>query len=84
MSLADYAFACSGNTFGQVRVAAQFSTNFISAPTLKGELIAEGKTIHAGRTMALTEISVIDATGRLIAKATGTAITKQNKSLTVR
>jgi len=80
MSLADYAFACSGNTFGQVRVAAQFSTSFISAPALKGELIAEGKTIHAGRTMALTEIAVIDTTGRLIAKATGTAITKQNKA----
>jgi len=77
MSLADYAFACSVNTFGQVRVAAQFSTNFIAAPLLKGELIAEGKTIHAGRTMALTEITVIEASGRLIAKATGTAITKQ-------
>ena len=80
MSLADYAFACSGNTFGQVRVAAQFSTNFISASAIKGELIAEGKTIHAGRTMALTEITVVDATGKLIAKATGTAITKQNTS----
>ena len=81
MSLADYAFACSVNTFGQVRVAAQFSTNFIAAPTLKGELIAEGKTIHAGRTMALTEITVIEASGKIVAKATGTAITKQNKSL---
>jgi len=84
MSLADYAFACSCNTFGQVRVAAQFSTNFISAPALRGELIAEGKTVHAGRTMALTEITVIEATGRLVAKATGTAITKQNSSLTDR
>lgn len=79
MSLADYAFACSCNTFGQVRVAAQFSTNFVSAPTFKGELVAEGKTIHAGRTMALTEITVTEAaTGRLIVKATGTAITRQN------
>ena len=41
-----YAFACSSNTFGQVRVAAQFSTNFISASAAKGELIAEGETIH--------------------------------------
>jgi len=80
MSLADYAFACSCNTFGQVRVAGQFSTNFISAPALKGELIAEGKTIHAGRTMALTEITVTEASGRIIAKAMGTAITKQDNN----
>lgn len=76
MSLADYAFACSCNTFGQARVAAQFSTNFISAPSLTGELLAEGRTIHAGKTMALTEISVTDGSGRIIAKATGTAITR--------
>ena len=80
MSLADYAFACSVNTFGQVRVAAQFSTNFIASPTLNHELIAEGKTIYAGKTMALTEITVIEAGGKLIAKATGTAITKPDTS----
>ena len=80
MSLADYAFACSCNTFGQVRVAAQFSTNFISAPAMKGKLTAEGRTIHVGKTMALTEITVSDSTGRTIAKATGTAITKPNQS----
>ena len=79
MSLADYAFACSCNTFGQVRVAAQFSTNFISAPAMNSELLAEGKTIYAGKTMALTEISVTDASGKIIAKATGTAITKQKR-----
>ena len=77
MSLADYAFACSVNTFGQVRVAAQFSTNFIAAPALNSELIAEGKTIYAGRIMAVTEITVTEASGKLIAKAMGTAITKQ-------
>jgi len=76
MSLADYAFACSCNTFGQTRVAAQFSTNFVSAPSANNELLAEGRTIHAGKTMALTEISITDASGRIIAKATGTAITK--------
>ena len=84
MSLADYAFACSCNTFGQARVAAQFSTNFISAPALEGELVAEGRTIHAGKTMALTEISVTDASGRLIAKATGTGITKPNQGSATR
>ena len=80
MSLADYAFACSCNSFGQTRVAAQFSTNFISTPNLEGALLAEAKTIHAGKTMALTEISVTDTSGKVIAKATGTAITKLNQS----
>ena len=81
MSLADYAFACSCNTFGQARVAAQFSTNFVSAPVLEGELVAQGNTIHVGKTLAVTEISVSDASGRIVAKAIGTAITKQNDSL---
>ena len=80
MSLADYAFACSCNTFGQTRVAVQFSTNFISAPALRGDLLAEARTIHAGKTVALTEISITDARGKVIAKATGTAITKPNSS----
>ena len=80
MSLADYAFECSCNTFGQARVALQFSTNFISAPALEGELLAEARTVHAGETIALTEISVTDASGRIIAKATGTAITRAKRS----
>ena len=84
MSLADYAFACSCNTFGQARVAAQFSTNFMSAPVMKGKLVAEGRTIHAGKTMALTEISVTDARGKAIAKATGTAIVKPKQSSAIR
>jgi acyl-CoA thioesterase len=73
MSLADYAFACACNTFGDVRVAAQFSTSFIAAPKTKGEMVAEGRTIHAGRKVSITEISVTQD-GELIARATGTAI----------
>ena len=79
MSLADYAFGCSCNTFGQFRVAAQFSTNFISAPAIGDDLLAEGRTVHAGKTMALTEISITDSSGKLIAKAVGTAITKSEE-----
>ena len=81
MSLADYAFGCSANTFVQARIAVQFNTHFISIPALQGDLLAEARTIHAGRTVMLTEISVTDTSGRLIAKATGTAITKPNLRL---
>ena len=73
MSLADYAFACACNTFGDVRVAAQFSTSFMAAPQTGIELIAEGKTLHAGRKVTITEISVTQD-GKLIARSTGTAI----------
>jgi acyl-CoA thioesterase len=73
ISLADYAFACACNTFGDVRVAAQFSASFIAAPETGVEIIAEAKTVHAGRKVAITEISVTQA-GKLIARATGTAI----------
>jgi acyl-CoA thioesterase len=75
MSLADYAFACSCNTFGQKRVAIQFDTHCISASPMRGTLTAEGKTIHAGKTTALTEITVTSSNGKLIAKAMGLAIT---------
>jgi acyl-CoA thioesterase len=73
MSLADYAFACACNTFGDVRVAAQFSVSFIVAPETGGEMMAEARTVHPGRKVSIMEISVTQA-GRLIARATGTAI----------
>lgn len=74
-SLADYAHACAANTLG-LRVGMQANINYISGVGLKGELIAEAKTVHAGRTVALTEITVTDANGKLIAKATGTALAR--------
>jgi len=79
MSLADYAFACSCNSLGKPRVAVQFSTNFISSPAVGGDLIAEARTVYAGESMALTEIIVNDAGGRMIARATGTAMARANR-----
>ena len=74
MSLADYAFACACNTYGDRRVAAHFSTNIIGAPKFGEEMQAEARTVHAGRRMAVTEITVRQGK-RLIARCTGTAIT---------
>ncbi len=76
-SLADCAHACACNTLGQPRVGMQYNINFISGIGLKGELVAEARTVHAGRTVSLTEITVTDpATGKLIAKATATALAR--------
>jgi len=73
MSLADYAFACACNTYGDRRVAAHFSTNILAAPVLGVEMLAEARTIHAGRRLAVTEIMVVQGE-RVIARCTGTAI----------
>ncbi len=74
MSLADYAFACACNTYGDRRAAAQLSTNILAAPTLGVEMQAEARTVHAGRRMAVTEITVRQG-DRVIARCMGTAIT---------
>ena len=74
-SLADYTHACAGNALGQ-RVGLQFNINFISGVGLQGELLAEAKTVHAGRTISLTEITVTDPNGKLIARATATALAR--------
>lgn len=75
-SLADCAHACACNTLGQPRVGLQYNINFISGVGLKGELIAEAKTVHPGRTVSLTEITVTDSTGKLVARASATALAR--------
>ena len=79
MSLADYAIACSSNASGQTRVAVQSNTNFIATPAVGSELIAEARIVHAGRTLAIVDTNVTDATGRLVAKSTGTVIARPNQ-----
>ena len=76
MSLADYAAACAGNTLGQTRVAVHSSTNFISPSAISGSLWAEARTIHAGKTLALIEMTVTDESGRIIARGNNTGIAR--------
>jgi len=76
MSLADYAYACSVNTLGGIRVALQSNINFLAAAPSEGEITAEAITVHAGRSVAVMAMSVADGNGRVIAKATGTAMAR--------
>ena len=78
MSLAAIASAFACNTLGQTRMGIQSNVNIISSAALKGELLAEAKTVHSGKTIALTEMTVTDDSGRTIARATNTAITRPN------
>ena len=51
----------------------EMKTSFLR-PAMPGMLLGVGRVIKWGRTVAFTEGELFDAEGRLVAKATGTAI----------
>jgi uncharacterized protein (TIGR00369 family) len=51
----------------------EMKTSFLR-PAMPGELRAIGRVVKWGRTVAFTEGEIYDASGRLLAKATGTAM----------
>jgi uncharacterized protein (TIGR00369 family) len=51
----------------------EMKTSFLR-PGLPGQLKGIGRVIKWGRTVAFTEGEIYDAEGRLLAKATGTAV----------
>ena len=73
-SIADQAFACATNSMGRPSIATQFNIHFIAAAAPGDELTAEGKVLRKGRRVDVCEIAVTNQDGRLIARATGTAI----------
>lgn len=74
-ALGDYACACACSTLGKA-VGLQGDIHWLAAPSLTGELFAEARTVHAGRTISLTEVTVTDSSGKLIAKYSGTAFAR--------
>ena len=56
-----------------VAPTAEMKTSFLR-PAMPGELRGVGRVIRWGRTLAFTECELYDAEGRLVAKATGTAV----------
>ena len=73
-SLLDQAFGCCLNTLDYIYVAVQLSINFMSTAPVGEILFAEGKVLHAGRSLGVAEMSVTDSRGKLIARASGTTI----------
>ncbi len=73
-SIADQAFACATNSMGRPSIATQFNVHFIAASAPGDELIAEGRVLRKGRRVDVCEIEVTNQDGKLIARATGTAI----------
>lgn len=73
-SIADQAFACATNSMGRPSIATQFNLHFIAAASPEDDLIAEGRVLRKGKRVDICEITVTNQDGKLIARATGTAI----------
>ncbi|MBM3155585.1 MAG: PaaI family thioesterase [Chloroflexi bacterium] len=74
MSLADQAFAYATNSVITPNVASQFNIHFIAAANVGDELTAECRVVRSGKRVCVSEMTVTDHKGKLIAKATGTTI----------
>jgi acyl-CoA thioesterase len=76
MALSDQAFAYATNSVIKPNIATQFNIHLINGAKVNDELIAECKVIKSGKRVFVSEISVLDQNGKIIAKATGTTIPK--------
>jgi acyl-CoA thioesterase len=74
MALADQAFAYATNSLVMPSIATQFNIHLISGASVGDELTAEGRVIKMGRRIGVTEMTVTNQSGKLIAKATGTTV----------
>jgi uncharacterized protein (TIGR00369 family) len=73
MTLLDIAMACAACTLVEDNVGAitvEMKTSFIGV--CRGAITAEGTCLHLGSSVAFCEGEIRDATGKLVAKASGT------------
>ncbi len=74
VAVTDQAFAFANNSVITPNVASQFNIHFIAGPDVNDELIAECRVVKAGRRVCISEMTVTNQDGKLIARATGTTI----------
>ena len=74
MAVADQAFGYASNSLAPRSIASQFNIYFIAAASVNDELTAECQVVKSGRRVGISEITVTNQAGSLIAKATGTTI----------
>ena len=74
MSLADQAFAYATNSVIHPNVASQFNIHFVATANVDDELTAECRVVKSGRRVCISEMTVTNQEGKLIARATGTTI----------
>jgi uncharacterized protein (TIGR00369 family) len=75
-TLLDSALGCAVHTLldrGEAYTTAEFKVNLTRPITPKtGEVVCEGKVFHKGRTLAVSEATLKDANGKLLAFGTET------------
>ena len=74
MAVADQAFAYGSNSLAYPSLASQFNIHFLTGPEVGDELTAECRVVKSGRRVGVSEITVTNQEGKLIARATGTTI----------
>jgi acyl-CoA thioesterase len=74
MSIADQAFAYATNSLVTPSIATQFNIYLIAAASIGDELTAECRVVKSGRRIGISEMTVTNQGGKLIAKATGTTV----------
>ena len=74
MSIADQSFAYANNSVAYPSVATQFNIHFITGAGPDDELTAECRVVRSGRRVGISEMTVTNQEGKLIARATGTTI----------
>jgi acyl-CoA thioesterase len=73
-AVADQAFSLGANSVVMPAIASQFNIYYLNAPAIGDELIAECRVLKSGRRVGVSEITVTNQSGKLIAKATGATI----------
>jgi acyl-CoA thioesterase len=74
MAVADQAFAYATNSLVSPSIATQFNIHLISGAAAGDTLTAECHVIKSGRRIGVSEMTVTNQAGKLIAKATGTTV----------
>jgi acyl-CoA thioesterase len=74
MSVADQAFAYATNSLVSPSIATQFNIHLIAGASVGDELTAECRVVKSGRRIGISEMTVTNQDGKLIAKATGTTV----------
>ena len=74
MCAADQAFAYATNSLRTPSIASQFNIHLIGGAGVDDELIAECRVLKSGRRIGVSEMTVTNQDGKLIARATGTTV----------
>jgi acyl-CoA thioesterase len=74
MAVADYAFSLAINSLSLPSLATQFNIHLLAPAAVGDELTAEGRVLRNGKRVGISEMTVTNQNGKLLAKATGTTI----------